>query len=266
MKIRKFLIISFLFNRMTASRKRSNSDVDDRCLNMEQGLSEILQFYECPANCQAECCKVNEIGFTEFEKKRILKMYPQIRKKLDLITEKKSATIYNENVDYYVIKDNPCPLLEDDKCSIHNANPFICCIYPFKPGKLDNPRTVKVDPCPMGLEITVDYFVFKKCISDEIRDDGGCPLDPQEISLLYKMKKSSEHYVKGESIPTIHIPVSELGEFIAFIDLNLSALKNGRHELIDMIEIMYDRFKNIIEKECGDLESSHLININETED
>lgn len=123
-------------------------------------IKSILEFYNCPAECGAACCKLDDIPLILDDKKRISSRGIGYRKIVKERTVLKQVLIEGESVTEEVFKDHPCPFLNNDRCSIHKFNPKICSLYPFKTtGK--TATLLELVACRSGADIILDFAGFE---------------------------------------------------------------------------------------------------------
>jgi len=123
-------------------------------------IQGILSFYDCPSECGAACCKLDDIPLILDDKKRISSRGIGYRKIVKEDTVLKQVMIDGETITEEVFKDHPCPFLHNDRCSIHKFNPKICSLYPFKTtGKTSS--KLELVACRSGANIILDFAGFE---------------------------------------------------------------------------------------------------------
>ena len=114
-------------------------------------LVALLSHVDCEG-CDAPCCKSNPEDFP-------LRLPPSEFNKL--------ASKYGEK---HFIPDGdsgilpmPCPFLKHNRCTIYPDRPFVCVLYPFQPGAMDetgNMMGALASSCPEARRITREIYMM----------------------------------------------------------------------------------------------------------
>lgn len=189
-------------------------------------FSDIAKNYNCPAECNGACCRKCNITLGELEFKRIIKQRKEIKETLEQNVSISSEIIVGSEVKQYEITVHPCPLLisEKGRCSAYNIRPIICRIYPFKVNSSTVPGHISVDACPMGVQIALDFIVFKTVANaGPFVTSYEIPID--ELLHLKQMMKDSKEYITNVEIKLLQIPLEFLMPFLDY-------LKRSKNELV----------------------------------
>ena len=109
-------------------------------------IFNIIEYYTCPPDCHAFCCKVCPVDLTEKE-------YGILRKLSREKTDKSKIVIYQGGTKNHQL-DNPCSFLDTDElCTVHSKRPTVCHIYPFSMAETF-PSAMQIYPCIMGVKIS----------------------------------------------------------------------------------------------------------------
>lgn len=213
-------------------------------------FKRILKHYNCPEYCQATCCKTCDIEVGKLERKKILKRYPStfktFRTEAKIIQQPLSS---NSNVTLvgYKFKEKPCPLLINNRCSIQDAKPSTCYLYPFALARHPtDPEQIALEPCPMGIDVIADYLLFKflsvyhsKKLTVEEREsmfEGDLELFRQAVDSLVNME--TDNYVLDLYIHEELIPY-----FAEFLDGFSEEDKKHDREAFGIEQIRIEKFK-----------------------
>lgn len=123
-------------------------------------LQEILNFYECPESCGAQCCKKSDIPLMVNDKQRISQKGQGYRSIIKEQTKIVQSVVDGEDITNEVFKEKPCPFLNKNRCCIYKFKPIICTLFPFR--VVNKPKSiVEIVACPMGKNIVTDYTAFQ---------------------------------------------------------------------------------------------------------
>lgn len=202
-----------------AKKERENLDAWNKL------LSDIVKNYKCPAECNGACCRECNITLEESEFKRIIKQRKEIKETLEKNALISSEIIVGSEVKQYEFTAHPCPLLsEKGRCSTYNIRPTICRIYPFKVNSSTVPGNISVDACPVGVQIALDFVVFKTIANaDPFATSYKIPVD--ELLHLKQMIEDSKEYITNVEIKLIQITLEFLKPFFDY-------LKRSKKELV----------------------------------
>lgn len=115
-------------------------------------LQNILSHYECPSDCQAYCCKIQDVEMDMKDLKALCNVSKTKTADLD------SALI--NGVLYYKL-NFPCSFLSEiNKCEAYKHRPTVCRIYPFNCNS--ELEKISINPCKMGVSILKDIFEHYK--------------------------------------------------------------------------------------------------------
>lgn len=132
--------------------------------------------------CGAQCCK----------RKGSPMVLPNER---DIIINKTGKDVFKKEGNYYIIPENPCPFLENNKCSIHNIRPLDCKIYPYNIIKKNNEFKIAISQiCPakhtLNNEFTSDAQKELDKLSKEQKED----LNKLNIKDEWNFKEQNKNY------------------------------------------------------------------------
>lgn len=162
--------MSFAYGAYLKSSEAYNQTLND--------IASILSFYECPDFCKGRCCKISKISFGKDEYDKMLTCGEEITRtkiinhttkvrniKARLLSQgvsKKIATKVEKERKENCFEFNSivCPLLDNGKCKIHDLNPKVCKLYPFRFDDLLITGNVKIMLCFLGEAIYFDYFLM----------------------------------------------------------------------------------------------------------
>lgn len=149
------------------------SEIHNQIIN---DISNILSFYECPDFCKGRCCKISKIPFGKDEYDKMLTCEEE-KTKTEIINHttklknlkrmllsqgvpknkaKKAAKYLKDNC--FEFDSIVCPLLDNEKCKIHDLKPKVCNLYPFR---LNNSiENAQIMLCFMGEVVYFDYTLM----------------------------------------------------------------------------------------------------------
>jgi len=149
------------------------SEIHNQIIN---DIANILSFYECPDFCKGRCCKISKIPFGKDEYDKMLTCEEE-KTKTEIINHttklknlkrvllsqgvpknkaKKAAKHLKDNS--FEFDSIVCPLLENEKCKIHDLKPKVCNLYPFR---LNNSiENAQIMLCFMGEAVFFDYILM----------------------------------------------------------------------------------------------------------
>nr|WP_292469542.1 YkgJ family cysteine cluster protein [Methanolobus sp.] len=142
----------------------------------------MLSYYECPSDCQAYCCKIQEIEIDMKDLKALCNV-------LRTITDSLDSTLYN-GVTIYKLK-YLCPFFSEfDKCNAYKHRPTICRIYPFNFNSENEMFTI--NPCKMGVNILNDFFEPRtEILNLPLPQNAMCDLDESSEIIKRDMGEGS---------------------------------------------------------------------------
>jgi Fe-S-cluster containining protein len=155
---------------LTYAQKQKLLKLNERTTHYTNIMEKIVSHYDCPENCDAECCKINLIDFCENEYSSLINTVDKETKDLINSTTRlykldKDLTIIKEvtgDRPYRITKIKPCPLLTVDcKCRIYENRPTTCKPYPFNFDNFAIKNFVTITPCALGINIIADIVFLK---------------------------------------------------------------------------------------------------------
>lgn len=176
----------------------------------------ILEFYECPKECGAKCCKSGLVMVSEAEKNVLMEIAPERAEKMIEM----EVDFFGETIKSYKMTE-PCSFLgEYDKCVVHGNAPWTCQMYPFKTLEDENwNRGLNVVACPLGVIVAEDFIDMKiEVIKQAIQHKIVKPKEAQKhIRSLKKHLKIMKEYSKtfqmdddGDRIPVLFIEMHDV--------------------------------------------------------
>ena len=171
-------------------------------------VQNILQYYECPENCKAECCCNGRIHIFEDEFNFLKENYNE-----------RTEGIKNDDIlPSLYIMNTPCPFLDQaNRCNIHAKRPTVCGMYPFKVNS--SGTSLGLQPCPVGFLIISDLaaWAMDTISKEEISgSEKAEKLIEWEKTLKSYQKEASEFHLR-ESLQEMQIPFDELNMFSMFM-------------------------------------------------
>ena len=108
-------------------------------------MKNNLSLLEYCAECKAKCCRYGSPFLLESEKRRIL--------------NKTKRNVFEKVNEYYIIHQEPCHFLKNNKCSIEEIKPIGCKAWPIG-FKIKNNKMVFVvdENCPAVPHLTEDFI------------------------------------------------------------------------------------------------------------
>jgi Fe-S-cluster containining protein len=201
-------------------------------------FKSIISHYECPSECGGACCKECEITLSELEFKRILRTRKDLTEILTQNVLVSSGIAAGIEIKQYELTIHPCPLLENGRCSIHDANPTICNMYPFANKHTTVPGYITLDPCPVGVKIAIDFTIFKAMI-DAGSNTKSVYIEEDTLCHLKNMLESSKEYQTHEAVTNIQIPRELLKPFAEFLEKSDKKLREtDRQNVINIIQTL----------------------------
>jgi Fe-S-cluster containining protein len=191
-------------NRELKISKEQFKELYNKCL-------DILAFYSCPEDCNI-CCSC-DIYFSQQDYNQIKKRHPKAIKKIVHHNE----TVNGIKTNGYTFIEKPCPLLENNRCTIHDVKPKICKMYPFD-FKAETFEMVSIDPCPLGKEVMLDYISVHihaiQMSNNMLREEKELRI----IEIVTRFKVSfSEIYENGKKISLMNFPLLSLKSLLFFL-------------------------------------------------
>ncbi|NPE29439.1 YkgJ family cysteine cluster protein [Methanococcoides sp. SA1] len=186
-------------------------------------IQNILQHYECPDACKAECCRNGRVHIFEDEF-NLLKENDHERTK-DIKSDILVPSLY--------VMTSPCSFLNPtNRCEIYEKRLTVCGMYPFKVN--DSGISLGLQPCPLGFMIIKDISSWAMdtiSIADIPAAEKVEKLLQWEMSLESYATEASDFYSR-ETLQEMQIPYDEL-EMLSMFLRSKNALKmiNGISEM-----------------------------------
>ncbi len=178
-------------------------------------IQNILQHYECPDTCKAECCRNGRVHIFE-EEFNFLKENNHERTK-DIKSDILVPSLY--------VMTSPCSFLNlNNKCEIYENRLTVCGMYPFKVN--DSGISLGLQPCPLGFMIIKDISSWAMDTisrADIPAAEKVEKLLQWEISLESYATEASDFYSR-DSLQEMQIPYDEL-EMLSMFLRSKNALK-----------------------------------------
>ncbi|UGV41373.1 YkgJ family cysteine cluster protein [Methanococcoides orientis] len=178
-------------------------------------IQNILQYYECPDTCKAECCRNGRVHIFEDEF-NLLKENDHER-----TNGIRSDVLYPA----LYIMNNPCSFLNQiNRCETYERRPTVCGMYPFKVN--NSGTTLGLQPCPLGFMIIKDISSWATDTISKADIPAAEKVEKMmqwEISLESYAIEASEFHSR-ESLQEMQIPYDEL-EMLSMFLLSKNALK-----------------------------------------
>lgn len=184
---------------------------------INEAVFNILDYYTCPSNCHAFCCKVGPIDLTEKE-------FRILRNSSHEITQNSKIVIYKSGTKIHQLC-NPCLFLgTDELCTVYSRRPEMCHLYPFHIRET-NPPCMEIFPCAMGIKIYKDYFEYKLFRMSETK---SLYIEQARVEISNFLKKVDEklnfYYSSMEQddkVDTIGLTFPEIVDFSNYLkDMN----------------------------------------------
>ena len=181
-------------------------------------IQNILQYYECPETCRAECCRNGRVHIFEDE--------------FRVLTEEDKERTQNIGKDslvpdLYVI-NNPCSFLsKSNRCEIYDKRPTVCGMYPFKVNS--SGTSLGLQPCPLGFMIIQDLSswvmdtISKLCIPDDVKSKK---LEEWKTTLGSYAREVSEFHIR-DTVNEMQIPFDEL-DMLSMYLFSKHTVKQGK--------------------------------------
>lgn len=186
-------------------------------------IQNILQYYECPDTCKAECCRNGRVHIFEDEFNFLKENHPEKAK--DIKSDILVPSLY--------VMTSPCSFLNPtNRCEIYEKRLTVCGMYPFKVN--DSGISLGLQPCPLGFLIIKDISSWAMdtiSIADIPAAEKVEKLLQWEISLESYAMEASDFYSR-ESLQEMQIPYDELEMLSIFL-----RSKNALKKINDISEI-----------------------------
>lgn len=186
-------------------------------------IQNILQHYECPDTCKAECCRNGRVHIFEEEFNFLKENDPEKAK--DIKSDILVPALY--------VMASPCSFLNPtNRCEIYEKRLTVCGMYPFKVN--DSGISLGLQPCPLGFMIIKDISSWAMdtiSIADIPAAEKAEKLLQWEISLESYATEASDFHSR-DSLQEMQIPYDELDMLSMFLQ-SKNALKkvNGVPEI-----------------------------------
>lgn len=186
-------------------------------------IQNILQHYECPDTCKAECCRNGRVHIFEEEFNFLKENDPEKAK--DIKSDILVPALY--------VMTSPCSFLNPaNRCDIYEKRLTVCGMYPFKVN--DSGTSLGLQPCPLGFMIIKDISSWAMdtiSIADIPAAEKVEKLLQWEISLESYATDASDFHSR-DSLQEMQIPYDELDMLSMFLQ-SKNALKkvNGTSEI-----------------------------------
>lgn len=182
----------------------------------------IVSLYECP-DCNF-CCTKDDIYFSFYEYRAINRNHTakHILKDHAILSKK---CVGMPELDEYRFDVKPCPYL-DSKCTIYNDRPFVCKIYPISLTKARVDNAVTIDPCPLGINIMLDFFAFMLKEGDDLNE---------YLPLLKICIDDAPYYKEKDIITSMDIMLEDIPDFLNYLkETPANVRKEKRKEILEM--------------------------------
>ncbi len=171
-------------------------------------IQSILQYYICPEECEAHCCKNGQIHIFEEEYRNFSQIDPEKAKKIQ--SEMPASPLYRI--------ETPCSFLKPhDRCGVYYERPIVCGLYPFKVNTSGN--SIGLQPCPVGFLIIKEFALWmianvsKTGISEE---EKAKVIAEWENTIESYDEELSGFHMKN-TLKEIQIPFDELEMFAMYM-------------------------------------------------
>lgn len=182
-------------------------------------IQNILQYYICPEDCEAHCCKNGQIHIFEEEYNNFYEI--DIKKAQNIKSEMPKSPLYKI--------ETPCAFLKShDRCGLYYERPIVCALYPFKVNTSGN--SIGLQPCPIGYLIIQE---FSRWVVSNIEKTNYTHIQKTEVIKQWKKKIASyddelRDFHKKNELKELQIPFDDLEMFSLFINSrNLPKINNG---------------------------------------
>lgn len=203
---------------------------------------DITRHYDCPPDCEETCCRRDTIGMDVADYVRITRRHPWTKETFEQqSTKEQTTTVTGKSVDVWTFTSHPCPLLNNHRCRIYGVRPVVCEVYPFTTKEGDPKDNLGIDPCPIGLEITKDFVLFKYVMSEPVITTGGRKVMRvlrEDIENALVIVREAEDKFKGpvhNRVKYMYLPFALAEAFNEFLDKT-----SPEDRLHDRIEIGLD--------------------------
>lgn len=179
----------------------------------------ILQYYICPEDCEAHCCKNGQIHIFEEEYHNFSRINPDKAKHIQ--SEMPQSPLYKI--------ETPCSFLKShDRCGVYYERPIVCGLYPFKVNTSGN--SIGLQPCPIGFLIIQE---FSKWVIENVQKTQLS--DSKKATIMKEWEQTIESYAlelaefhNKSTLNEIQIPFDELEMFSMYMSSrNLPKINSG---------------------------------------
>lgn len=208
---------------------------DEAIKEVFQPCIRVLTHYSCPDNC-GECCKA-DITFDPSDLKNMINIYKDKKKKIRESIEIDMEVFFDgKHMSLYKFKNNnPCSMLENRKCSIYNARPLVCQVYPFTVGKAPTKEYIAIDSCPLGMQIMRDITVFTihmAARTKQMTEERKAKYVDEMIYKLYEVSESCLDFKPHSICKNMYVPVEWLIPFCEYLDTSPDMFLEGRRQFL----------------------------------
>jgi Fe-S-cluster containining protein len=117
-------------------------EVKQEMQRVNEAIFDILNYYICPPECHAFCCKQCAVDLSDKEYNKLRRLS---REKADKLKTVKYNRTYSHQL------DTPCPFLgHDELCTAYDIRPVKCHTYPFNMTVTSSSLVMLIYPCMMG--------------------------------------------------------------------------------------------------------------------
>lgn len=182
-------------------------------------IQNILQYYICPEDCAAHCCKHGRIHIFEEEYENFYK-----------IDSQKAYFIKHENPPSPLYKiETPCAFLKaHDRCGVYYQRPIVCGLYPFKVNS--SGESIGLQPCPIGYLIMQEFskWVVNNIEKTQYSQNQKTEVIRQWEKTIASYAKELEGFHNNNELQELQIPFEDLERFSIFINsLDLPKINSG---------------------------------------
>ncbi|WP_440951802.1 YkgJ family cysteine cluster protein [Methanococcoides sp. FTZ1] len=171
-------------------------------------VQNILQYYECPDSCNAECCSNGRIHIFEDEFNFLKENY----------NERTKGIKSDDIIPSLYTMDTPCPFLDRvNRCDIHVKRPTVCGMYPFKVNS--SGTSLGLQPCPVGFEVIKDLasWAMNTISKTGISEDEKAEKIMEWKNTVESYEQEALEFHTRESLQEMQIPFEELEMFSMFL-------------------------------------------------
>ncbi len=116
-------------------------------------------------------------------------------KEREAIINKTGKDFFKKEGKYYIIPQNPCPFLDNNKCSIHEIRPLDCRIYPCNIIKKNNEFKIAISQiCPAKHILTKEYISDAKIEIATLSNEQKEELNELNIKDGWNFEEENKNY------------------------------------------------------------------------